>query len=106
MSLPFIALSKTEPNTDETDAQLRIRSWGHWGSLFLRDLLGEISGNRRTGAVGLGSRVRIRPSFGSPLPGSPGVVIEVSLSDPRGPYLVEFGNGLRFRYRASEFRRI
>jgi hypothetical protein len=105
MWLTSTTSSKAEPNTDQTDPQLRVRSWAEYWSLF-GDLFGEIPGNHCSDAVGIGSLVRIRSSFRSPLPGFFGVVIEISMTDSRGPYLVEFANGLRFRYHASEFRQI
>src|SRR5262252_839568 len=65
--LGFISVSRAA-NTGETDPEFRIRAWREFCSA-LRDLVGEISESRRTNAVGLGTLVRIRSSFRSPLPG-------------------------------------
>lgn len=51
----------------------------------------------------VGVLVRIRNSAKNPLAGQSGTIIAVSSADPYGPYLVEFEDGLRFRYHASEF---
>ena len=51
----------------------------------------------------VGSFVRIHNSARKPLAGRTGTVIAVSSVDPYGPYLVEFEDGLRFRYQVSEF---
>ena len=51
----------------------------------------------------VGCLVRIHNSARKPLAGHTGTVIAVSSVDPYGPYLVEFEDGLRFRYQASEF---
>jgi len=73
MWLAFTTSSKAKPNTDQAHPQLRVRSWAEFWSL-MGALFGEIPGNHRRDAVGIGSRVRIRSSFSSPLPGSSGVV--------------------------------
>src|SRR5262249_38701179 len=49
-----------------------------------------------------GDIVLIKRSVRSPLSGCLGRVIEISVNDPSGPYLVGFNDGLRFRYRAVE----
>ena len=51
----------------------------------------------------VGSFVRIHNSARNPLAGDVGTIIAVSSADPYGAYLVEFEDGLRFRYQASEF---
>jgi hypothetical protein len=38
----------------------------------------------------------------SPLAGQSGTIAEVTPSDPYGAYLVQFENGLQFRYRRNE----
>jgi hypothetical protein len=51
----------------------------------------------------VGDVIRIRRRWGrSPLAGSYGRVVRVTEQDPYGPILVEFPNGLCFRYRADE----
>jgi len=54
--------------------------------------------------VKAGDIVRIKRSVKSPHSGCLGTVIEISVSDPCGPYLVCFNDGLRFRYRAIELQ--
>jgi hypothetical protein len=51
----------------------------------------------------VGALVRIHNSARNPLAGHTGTIIAVSSADPYGAYLVEFEDGLRFRYQASEF---
>jgi len=50
----------------------------------------------------VGAPVRIQYSARNPLGGHTGTVVAVSSGDPYGAYLVEFENGLRFRYQLSE----
>jgi len=50
----------------------------------------------------VGDLVRIRRRRRSPLAGSYGIVLSITEQDPYGPFLVEFPNGLRFRYGADE----
>ena len=38
----------------------------------------------------------------SPLSGQLGKIVEVAFNDGYGPFLVQFDNGLRFRYQRSE----
>ena len=51
----------------------------------------------------VGMLVRIHDFDRNPLAGRTGTIIAISSSDPFGAYLVEFEDGLRFRYKASEF---
>lgn len=53
-----------------------------------------------------GDYIRVRRTARSPMPGQMGRVMTVSSNDPLGPYLVEFENGMRFRYRHSELERV
>ena len=52
--------------------------------------------------LALGNCVRIVRSARSPLPGELGNIIDVCLDDPVRPFLVQFANGLQFRYGAWE----
>jgi hypothetical protein len=49
----------------------------------------------------VGDRVRVCRLF-SPLAGKAGRVLEVDSNDNYGPYLVQFDEGLRFRYQRHE----
>ena len=50
----------------------------------------------------VGALVRIHNCARNPQAGHTGTIIAVSSADPYGTYLVEFEDGLRFRYQASE----
>src|SRR5688500_15039658 len=50
----------------------------------------------------IGNRVRIRASNRSPYPGRFGTIVSVDGSG-KSTYVVDFDDGLRFRYEASEF---
>jgi len=50
----------------------------------------------------VGDLVRVSRRGRSPLAGSHGTVVRITEQDPYGPFLVEFPNGLRFRYRTNE----
>jgi len=54
----------------------------------------------------VGDQVRITGGWRSPLSGYAGTVVEVSVKDSKGPYLVEFDNGLRYRYHTEELSMI
>jgi hypothetical protein len=73
-------------------------------SVGLSRLLHAIAWRRRRSRqqVKDGDIVRIKRSVRSPLSGGLGRVIEISINDLCGPYLVRFNDGLRFRYRAVE----
>ena len=58
--------------------------------------------SHQVGALRKGESVRVRRLTRSPLPEQQGVLISVSTDDPYGSYLVQFKNGLRFRYDGSE----
>jgi len=49
-----------------------------------------------------GDPVQVRDLRTAPLAGYSGKIAAVTSADPYGPYLVEFRNGLRFRYRKGE----
>jgi hypothetical protein len=51
----------------------------------------------------VGALVRIHNSARNPLAGHTGRIIAVFSADPYGAYLVEFEDGLRFRYQACDF---
>jgi hypothetical protein len=53
--------------------------------------------------IRLGAPVCIRNNKRSPYPGREGVIIAINPSDVRGEYLVQFDDGMCFRYQASEF---
>jgi hypothetical protein len=67
-----------------------------------REILGEPTPN----LLLAGDNIRVRRTARSPMPGSMGRVVSVSVNDPMGAYLVEFDNGLRFRYRLAELERV
>jgi hypothetical protein len=54
----------------------------------------------------VGEQVRVRRSIRAPLPGQCGRIIEVNLRAARSPYLLQFDNGLQFRYPFAELQRI
>ena len=54
----------------------------------------------------VGDRVRVKQLLHSPLAGEAGIVIKVSPMDMCGAYLVQFNQGLRFRYTAAELNLI
>jgi hypothetical protein len=51
-----------------------------------------------------GSHVRIRRSWRTPLAGRAGVVSAIEPNDPYGTYLVQFEDGLQFRYEREELQ--
>ena len=55
-----------------------------------------------TDGFSTGDPVRVKKHRRSPLAGQSGRIAEVSPGDPCGPYLVQFGNGLQFRYSGEE----
>ena len=57
---------------------------------------------RNSGAFSAGDFVRVKAYRCSPLAGQSGRIAEITPGDPCGPYLVQFGNGLKFRYRGDE----
>jgi len=52
--------------------------------------------------LAVGRCVRVARTHRSPMPGELGSVIDISLDDNRGPFVVKFSNGLQFRYIAKE----
>jgi len=55
-----------------------------------------------TAGFSAGAYVRVKEYRRSPLAGQSGTIAEITPGDPCGPYLVQFGNGLQFRYRGDE----
>ena len=49
-----------------------------------------------------GNHVRIRRSWCTPLGGRSGVVSTIEPNDPYGTYLIQFEDGLQFRYEREE----
>jgi hypothetical protein len=49
-----------------------------------------------------GNRVRIRRSWSTPLAGCSGVVLAIEPNDPYGTYLIQFQDGLQFRYERQD----
>ena len=49
-----------------------------------------------------GNRVRIRRSWRAPLAGRSGVVSAIEPNDPYGTYLIQFEDGLQFRYERQD----
>ena len=66
---------------------------------FIRKWLGREARDPRVFAVG--NCVRIARTVRSPLPGELGRILDICPDDPVGPFLVQFANGLQFRYRAE-----
>ena len=54
----------------------------------------------------VGDHVCVRRSVRAPLSGHTGRIIEIDVTDARGPYLTQFSNGLQFRYQPGELQRI
>lgn len=55
-----------------------------------------------TSQIRAGDAVQVRELRHLPLAGYCGTVMDVDEKDLAGPYVVHFGGGLRFRYRASD----
>jgi hypothetical protein len=55
-----------------------------------------------TSQIRAGDAVQIRELRHLPLAGYSGTVMDVDEKEPAGPYVVHFGGGLRFRYRAAD----
>src|SRR5262249_26029296 len=53
-----------------------------------------------------GNHVRVRRSWRSPLAGRAGVVSAIEPNDPYGTYLVQFEDGLQFRYERQDLELI
>src|SRR5215831_13214840 len=53
-----------------------------------------------------GNHVRIRRSWRLPLAGRSGVVTAIEPNDPYGPYLIEFDDGMQFRYERRDLELI
>jgi len=51
-----------------------------------------------------GTQVRIRRSWRPPMAGRPGVVSAIEPNDPYGTYLIEFEDGLQFRYESQDLQ--
>jgi len=49
-----------------------------------------------------GNHVRIRRSWRTPLGGRLGIVSTIEPNDPHGTYLIQFEDGLQFRYERQE----
>ena len=54
------------------------------------------------GRFSVGDSVRVQEHWRSPLAGQSGRIAGISPRDACGPYLVQFANGLHFRYREDE----
>src|SRR5215831_18663345 len=54
----------------------------------------------------IGNEVRVRRSWCSPLGGRAGVVSAIEPNDPYGTYLVQFEDGLQFRYERQDLELI
>src|SRR5262245_43430482 len=67
---------------------------------FIKKWLGREARDSRRFAVG--NCVRVARRARSPLPGELGSILDICLDDPVGPFLVQFANGLQFRYREEE----
>jgi hypothetical protein len=65
-----------------------------------------VSGQRTRGLLLTEDYIRVRRASRSPMAGQLGQIVSVSVSDPLGAYLVEFDNGMRFRYQAGELERV
>jgi len=56
--------------------------------------------------IKVGNTVRVRRTWHTPHAGSLGMVAAIKLNDPYGIYLVEFDDGLQFRYKRHELEPI
>ncbi len=56
----------------------------------------------RAASFTTGDAVRVKEYRRSPLAGQSGTIAEITPGDSCGPYLVQFDNGLRFRYCGDE----
>jgi hypothetical protein len=54
------------------------------------------------GRFSVGATVRVQDHWRSPLAGQSGRIAGISPRDACGPYLVQFANGLQFRYCENE----
>jgi hypothetical protein len=61
-----------------------------------------VQSSRGTAGLSTGDFVRVKEYRRSPLAGQSGKIATITPGDPCGPYLVQFGNGLQFRYRGNE----
>jgi hypothetical protein len=52
--------------------------------------------------VRVGSTARIGRTWRSPYGGRLGIILAIEPSDPYGPYIIEFEDGLHFRYHRQE----
>ena len=66
----------------------------------------DITGVRSPNVLFAGDNIRVRRVSRSTMPGHRGQVVSVSQNDPQGAYLVQFDNGMRFRYRRGELDRV
>jgi hypothetical protein len=62
----------------------------------------QVRTSRGTDRFSTGDPVRVKERRRSPLAGESGRIVEVTPGDPCGAYLVQFGNGLQFRYGGDE----
>jgi|GEM_PF-3424431 len=60
----------------------------------------------RDAPYNVGDYVRVRRTIRAPLQGQSGRIVEVCMRDERAPYLIQFSNGLQFRYLFEELQRI
>jgi hypothetical protein len=67
---------------------------------FIKKWLSRDAGAPRLLAAG--NRVHVIRRARSPMPGELGVIVDICLDDPLGPLLVQFADGLQFRYHAQE----
>jgi hypothetical protein len=51
-----------------------------------------------------GNHVRIRRSWHTPLAGRSGVVSAIDPNDPYGTFLIQFEDGLQFRYQRQDLK--
>jgi len=60
------------------------------------------SENASSTDIKVGNAVRIRRTWGSPYGGRLGVILAIEPNDAYGPYIIEFHDGLHFRYHRQE----
>jgi hypothetical protein len=64
------------------------------------------SENASSTDIKVGNAVRIRRTWGSPYGGRLGVILAIEPNDAYGPYIIEFEDGLHFRYHRQELEQV
>ena len=70
--------------------------------MHLESLMKLLEKNRIAIGLRTGNHVRIRRSWRAPLAGRSGVISAIEPNDPYGTYLIQFDDGLQFRYERQD----